>query len=198
MDALPARLAEAPLVSVRGQWQRHVPARYAGEAMNGRAASGRWGVEGSFPVLYLGRPEESVVVEAYRHLVDPVEDPALAGAIRPRVLVTADVDVTDILDLRSATGRSLAQLQMSQIQSDTRDREAYAACQNVAATAHQLGRHGLIVPAATKFGDTLVLFTDLLPENQRPNVVNTRAWMQLPTDPRETRSPRLRVVRDGE
>ena len=69
---------------------------------------GRWGTEDSFRVLYLGRPTESVVVEAYRHLVDPVDDPELLAQIRPRALVTCTVAVTEIFDLRSAANRSLA------------------------------------------------------------------------------------------
>ncbi|MCZ4516915.1 RES domain-containing protein [Rhodococcus ruber] len=195
MDSLPARLAEAPLVSVEGQWQRHVPARFAREAVDGRSARGRWGTADAFPVLYLGRPKDSVVVEAYRHLVDPVDDPAMAASIRPRVLVTVEVDVTEILDLRSARGRASAQVTMGQLQSDTNDRSAYEVCQNIAAAAHQLGHHGVITPAATKRGDTLVLFTDILPASQRPSVVGVEPWMQLPSDPRVESSPSLRIVR---
>lgn len=196
MDSLPARLAEAPVATVVGRWQRHAPARFAREALDGRSADGRWGTQEAFPVLCLGKPEESVVVEAYRHLVDPVDDPALAGQIRPRVLITADVDVTEILDLRTALGRTAAQVSMSQLQSGTRDSVAYEICQNIAAAAHQLGLHGLIAPAATERGETLVLFTDLLPERERPVATHTEPWLQLPPDPRSAETAHLRLVRE--
>jgi hypothetical protein len=74
MATLPAALAKASLCTVDGIWQRHVPAIYSGTALAGRVAMGRWGTAGGYPVLYLGRPEDSVVVEAYRHLIDPVVD----------------------------------------------------------------------------------------------------------------------------
>lgn len=196
MDSLPARLAEAPVTTVTGRWQRHAPARYANEALNGRSAAGRWGTHDAFPVLYLGRPQDSVVVEAYRHLVDPVDDPALIGQIRPRVLITAEVNVTNILDLRTALGRMSAGVTLTQLQSDTRDTAAYAACQNISAAAHQLGLHGLVVPAATQLGDTLVLFTDLLPADQQPAAVDTQSWLQLPPDPRSAGVSHLRLVRE--
>ncbi|TQF74116.1 RES domain-containing protein [Rhodococcus spelaei] len=197
MDSLPARLSQATPISVTGTWQRHVPAKFAQAALDGRSAVGRWGTEDSFPVLYLGQPLDSVVVEAYRHLVDPVDNPAMASAIRPRVLVTCAVDVTEILDLRGAANRSLAQLTMAQLQSPTRDRQSYAACQNVSAAAHQLGFHGIVTPAATERGETLVLFTDILPLPEKPTVIADETWMQLPADPRRERGEdRLRIVRD--
>lgn len=196
MDSLPARLAQATPITVSGTWQRHAPARFAHAALEGRSAVGRWGTEGSFPVLYLGRPTDSVVIEAYRHLVDPVDDPAMAAAVRPRVLVTCTVDVAEILDLRSAANRTLAQLTMAQMHSSTRDRAAYTACQNVSAAAHQLGFHGLVAPAATERGDTLVLFTDILPPAEKPIATKEEHWMQLPPDPRHEREGRLRIVRN--
>jgi hypothetical protein len=165
MDDLPARLAQANAVEVDGIWQRHVAARFAATALAGRSATGRWGTEGGYPVLYLGRPTDSVTAEAYRHLIDPLvlEPRESPPPIRPRALVTCTVNVTHILDLRSAASRTLVDITPDQLQSATTDRLAYAACQNISAGAHQLGYHGLVTPAATKLGETLVLFTDLLP-----------------------------------
>ncbi|MBS9375901.1 hypothetical protein GON09_004922 [Rhodococcus sp. B50] len=196
MDSLAVRLSQATPTQVSGTWQRHVPFRYAHAALDGRVALGRWGTADGFPVLYLGQPRNSVIVEAYRHLVDPIDDPAIAANIAPRVLVTATVAVTEILDLRTATNRTLAELSMAQLQSPPRDRRAYAACQNVAAAAHQLGFHGLIAPAATDMGHTLALFTDLLPPEEEPTAVTQEPWMQLPADPRKPGQGRLRIVRD--
>jgi RES domain-containing protein len=187
MDPLPARLSRSSSVKVVGTWQRHVPARFAGTGLQGRSAVGRWGTAGGDPVLYLGKPTDSVVVEAYRHLIDPVV--ANGGAvppIRPRVLLTCEVSVTNILDLRSAATLALSGLTLKQLQSDTSDKAAYAACQNVSAAAHQLDFHGLVAPAATKLGETLVLFTDLLPPAEHPVGTANELWVKLPPDPRSS------------
>jgi RES domain-containing protein len=186
MDPLPARLSKATPVKVAGTWQRHVPARFASTGLQGRSAIGRWGTETGHPVLYLGKPTDSVTVEAYRHLIDPVvTDGGAAPSVRPRVLITCEVSVTNILDLRSAATRALSGLTLKQLQSDTSDKAAYVACQNVSAAAHQLEFHGLLAPAATKLGDTLVLFTGLLPAEEHPVGTSEEMWLQLPPDPRK-------------
>ncbi len=118
---------------------------------------GRWGA-GGFVVLYVGRPEDSVVVEAYRHLIDSVvDDEGRAPPIQPRALATCEVDLFQILDLRLANNRKLAGLSMALMQSKTDDTAAYAACQNVSAVARKLGYHGLVAPVATKMGEALAL-----------------------------------------
>ena len=147
---------------------------------------GRWGTAGGYTVLYLGRPEDSVVVEAYRHLIDPVvDDEGRVPPIQPRALVICEVDVSHILDLRLAGNRKLAGLSMSQMQSETYDTAAYAACQNVSAVAHQLGYHGLVAPAATKLGEALTLFMDVLPASEQPVRISEKTWPVLPPDPRK-------------
>lgn len=196
MDSLANAVAGQDPVTVTGSWQRHLPVKYRDRAMEGRTAYSRWGRERGFPVLYLGRPTESVVIEAYRHLVDPVQDPALRDELAARVLATADVDITEILDLRTAGARFAVGLSLSQIQSATDDRKAYASCQEVAATAHQQGFHGIVVPAATKRGETLALFTNLLPAREVPLVTNEIFWERLPDDPRQP--AHLQIVRDDD
>lgn len=142
-----------------------------------------------------------MVVEAYRHILDPIEDDAdreaLKRTLQPRILVTCDVDVTNLLDLRSAGARATAGLEMSDLASATDDAGAYGRCQRVAQIAHQLGRHGLVTPAATGLGETLALFTDLLPPGECPVRVDDadELWTALPADPRE--QPRLRLVKDA-
>jgi hypothetical protein len=197
MDSLPARLSQATPVSIDGIWQRHVAARFAATALAGRSATGRWGTEGSYPVLYLGKPTDSVAVEAYRHFIDPVVvDDGPAPPIAPRALVTCELAVTEILDLRTAASRVLASLTLAQLQSETSDTAAYAACQNVSAAAHQLGYHGIVTPAATKMGETLVLFTDLLTATERPRLTDTEMWVQLPPDPRRPgQRTSLRIIK---
>lgn len=164
MESLAARLAGLPEATEGGEWHRHVAAGYVLHALEGRAAYGRWGTRGGFPVLYLGRPHESVVVEAFRHLVDPVEldssaeRQAFIDNLMPRVLITCSVDVTNLLDLRTAAARAEAGLTMQDLTSSVADREAYARCQYVAQVAHQLRRHGIVTPAATGLGETLAAF----------------------------------------
>src|SRR5450759_5436841 len=113
MDGLAARIAELAPASERGEWQRHVAAAHVGKALEGRKTSGRWGTKSGFPVLYLGRPRASVVVEAYRHLVDPLEFDSLADreqflvTLQPRALVTCSIEVDNLVDLRTAGALSL-------------------------------------------------------------------------------------------
>jgi hypothetical protein len=100
-------------------------------------------------------------------------------------LVTCEVGVSRILDLRLAGNRKLAGLSKSQMQSETYDTAAYAACQNVSAVAHQLGYHGLVAPAATKMGEALTLFMDVLPASEQPVRISDKTWPVLPPDPRK-------------
>jgi hypothetical protein len=196
MESLAARVADGAVTSARGIWQRHAPARSADSALDGRLGYGRWGTAAGFPVLYLGAPTASVVVEAYRHLVDPVDDPALRTALAPRVLVTCTVGVDSLLDLRSAGTRNQVGLTIDDVQSETWDKEAYARCQQVAEVAHQLGRHGILTPAATRMGETLALFMDLLTKSERPvRTGEDRIWTTLPDDPRASSTRPLRLVR---
>lgn len=200
-DELPRLVAAGKVTTVTGRWQRHCGARYASTALDGRVGDGRWGTKTGFPVLYLGQPLDSVIVEAYRHLIDPIEDDderaALAQNLAPRALVTATVSVTDILDLRDVRTRAELHLTADVLHCATNDREGYAACQRVAQVAHQLGLHGILAPAATDLGETLALFTDLLPASERPTRDGPdQIWNGLPGDPRQQRTTQLRVVRE--
>lgn len=198
MTPIANAIASQDPVSIAGSWLRHLEAQFRDQAMQGRAAYSRWGRSTGFPILYLGRPKSSVTVEAYRHLVDPVDDPDIVNHLVPRVLVEVNVDVTEILDLRPARARVELGLTLSQIQSETFDKDAYEACRDVAAAAHQQGFHGLIAPAATGLGDTLALFTAHLPAEQVPTIQREEFWNRLPADPREDRPPMLRLVADDE
>ncbi len=198
---LAARVAALDEATETGQWQRHAPVRHAGQALDGWISDARWGTATGFPVLYLGRPTNSVIVEAYRHQVDPImfDDPDdrdrfLAG-LMPRVLVTCTVRVTLLLDLRSAAARAAVGLTIQDLSSAVNDRDSYERCQTVAQVAHQLGRHGVLAPAATGVGETLALFTDRLPVAERPaRAFEDRQWAHLPPDPRQALVRALRVV----
>lgn len=198
MDSLAVLVAACPRADVDGTWQRHVAARYAAQALDGRCGNGRWGTKDGFPVLYLGRPTNSIIVEAYRHLVDPVEDERLLAQLEPRALVTCTVNVTNLLDLRAASTRMQLDLPFGTLRSATSDTAAYARCQAVAQVAHQIGLHGIVAPSATDMGDTLALFTDAIPANQRPERSAPDAtWGKLPADPRSAPPRHLHVVESG-
>lgn len=78
---LAAGIAELDEVDESGEWQRHVSLRRAREALDGHAGQGRWGTAAGFPVLYLGRPTASVVIEAYRHLPGEAFSPELRATL---------------------------------------------------------------------------------------------------------------------
>jgi RES domain-containing protein len=185
-------------VRVTGTWKRHLEARFRDRATEGRVAFTRWGRDPGFPILYLGSPIASVVVEAYRHLIDPVENPEIVEHLAPRVMITAEVDVDEILDLRTAGARMAIGLSLEQLHSPTYDRAAYEACREVAAAAHQQGFRGIIAPAATRLGETLAVFSARLNVTQVPQVIAEEYWERLPEDPRSEKRPRLTLVTDDD
>jgi len=176
-------------IEVRGTFQRHCSLRWDG--LRPSAAGGRWGERGAFEVLYLGRPTESVTVEAYRHLVeDDLDAPAqLAAAVLERRLYTMDVDVPNVLDLRPGAARRRLRLSDEQLRSEVGD---YGPCQAIAAAAHQLGLAGILAPAATGLGETLALFALNVEARRWPVITGTQLWHGLPADPR-----RLRLADDA-
>jgi len=181
---LAVAVAGAPHTDLRGRFERHVSAGY--RTLQGSDGGGRWGSPGVYPVLYVGRPRASVTVEAYRHLVDPFASEGMTAAmIAPRRVIACDVDVTEILDLRTDTARQAVGLDDHDLVTDVGD---YRACQTVGRVAHQLGLHGILAPAATGLGETLALFEQHLPAAELPVVVSdTEIWEGLPADPRHLR-----------
>ena len=131
------------------------------------------------------------------HLVDPVIDapPGFARTIAPRSLIACTVRVTRVLDLRTAGARLTASLTPDQLHSAPTDENAYEACRAVAAAARQLGLHGLITPAATNLGETLVLFPKNMAEDERPQETSRHTWETLPEDPRGGTKGHLRLVK---
>jgi RES domain-containing protein len=177
--ALAAAVARAPTTRVRGIFERHVSLSV--RDLRASAAGGRWGPPGAYPVLYLGRPTESVVAEAYRALVDPVEGmtPDLVG---PRRLLRCTVRASRILDLRDADVQDLVGLDPESLTGPHRP------CQRIGEAAHTAGLHGIIAPAATRLGQTLALFELHLPDNELPQLTSETVWQTLPTDPRKPRA----------
>jgi len=181
-------IAAVPRTNLDGQFERHASANI--RQPTGSDSGGRWGPARTFSVLYLGRPRASVVVEAYRHLVDPFSDNGMTGdLVAPRRILTCQVNVTEILDLRSQAAQTQVGLTSAHLLSPVGD---YAECQRVGQVAHQLGLHGIIAPAATGLGETLALFERHLPATELPVVVDEEIIDGLPADPR-----RLRLVEDS-
>ena len=138
-------------------------------------------------------------------LVDPVEldtdadREAFMTGLVPRALLTCTVNVTCLLDLRTDMGRNQAGLTVQDLTSDTVDRDAYSRCQHVSQAAHESGRHGIIAPAATGMGETLALFVDVLPDEEKPRRSrDEQIWPRLPDDPRIAPRPPLRLVENPE
>jgi RES domain-containing protein len=172
---LAAAVARIAPISVEGTFERHVSPTV--RTLTGSTAGGRWGPPGAYSVLYLGRPTESVAAEAYRYLVDEVEG-MRGDLVGPRNLLRCDVAVSDVVDLRNADALAVAGLDLDALMGP------HPACQRIGQAAHQLGRHGIIAPAATGLGETLALFERHLPEAELPVLVATETWHELPPDPR--------------
>jgi RES domain-containing protein len=179
--SLVERVAAISPSDVHGTFYRHAaPNR---DAFAG-GLGGRWGH--AFPVIYLGRPPDSVVIEAYRHLVE--EAGVAPERVRPRVLYTVQVSVQRVLDLTSAVNLQAVGLTDDDLITAVDD---YAPCQAVAAVAHQLEYHAILAPAATGRGQTLAIFRTRVGAAELPCVESEVQWGRLPTDPRQ-----LRVVRE--
>jgi RES domain-containing protein len=180
---LALHVASAVIVPVAGVFYRHAALSVA--PLRGSDSGGRWGARGAYPVLYLGRPPDSVVVEAYRHLVDDVEN-MRGDLVQPRRFVTCQVKVSKVLDLRNPASLVAVGLTFDDLIGP------HEPCQRVGQAAHQLGLHGLLAPAATARGETLSLFERHLPAAELPVQVAEEIWEHLPTDPRQ-----FRVIRGG-
>lgn len=175
-------VADLEPIEVLGTFERHSSLRR--DALQGSASGGRWGARNAYEVLYLGRPRASVVIEAYRQLVeDELDAPAdLAAAVLERRVATCQVAVPDVLDLRPLEAQQALGLADGALLTDVGD---YESCQSVGAAAHQLRRNGVLAPAATGRGETLALFSANLPAAHWPTVVATDIWHGLPPDPRK-------------
>jgi hypothetical protein len=175
---LAVAIAGCGTIEVEGTFYRHVSPQV--RTLTGSDAGGRWGAPGAYSVLYLGRPPDSVVVEAYRHLVDDVEG-MTGDFVGPRRFLTVEVALTTILDLRDAECQGASGLSDDDFTSPT---GGYARCQRVGRAAHQVGLHGILAPAATRIGETLAIFEQHLPPAEQPRLVEAEEWSHLPADPR--------------
>jgi RES domain-containing protein len=178
MQSITERVAAAATTNIVGTFFRHAaPGR---DAFAG-GTNGRWGA--NFPVIYLGRPEESIIVEAYRHLVEEAGVPA--RLVKPRIEYTVTVNAEHILDLTDPTAVEAVGLLEADLRSEV---DNYDACQAVAAAAHQLKYHGVLAPSASGLGETLALFPERLSRAEMPVPVRQDLWERLPADPRRPRA----------
>jgi RES domain-containing protein len=137
-------------------------------------------------VIYLGRPIQSVLAEAYRRLVDNIEG-MTGDLVAPRTVLDVEVRVSQILDLRDPDTLASVGLDPDALVG------GHGPCQRVGQAAHQLGLHGILAPAATELGETLALFERHLTEPELPTIVGEGRWESLPPDPR-TDEQRARQV----
>jgi RES domain len=124
------------------------------------------------------------VIEAYRHLVDDVEG-MTGDLVGPRRLLTVEVALTNVLDLRVKQNQAAVGLSEKDLFSPIGE---YARCQRIGQAAHQLGLHGVIAPAATGLGETLAVFELHLSPGEQPILVAEEEWVHLPEDPRRVRA----------
>jgi RES domain-containing protein len=179
--------------TVEGQYLRHLAAKRLPDALTGYDGGARWNPPHTFPALYFTDDHRSCVVEAYRHMQEAILDLPADQEIQiaPRALLTAQIHASRILDLTKPAARVVLGLDpaifFSEPQTPTNG-AAYQSCGRVAVAAHRLDYHGILAPAATQYGHTLVLFTDKLPEDERPVLVGEPViWTSLPPDPRVLR-----------
>lgn len=178
------RVAQVPRSATSGTYYRHVTVDrepFAG------GTEGRWG--DPFPVIYLADSERGAVAEAYRHLVEEAGIPA--SRVQPRDLYTVAVRAVDILDLRDPEHLAAVGLTDTDLRTPVGD---YDRCQQIAGAAHQLGRHGIVAPAAHGLGETLALFRERIGLAEQPRTITVGRWEHLPPDPRQER-PALRAIR---
>jgi hypothetical protein len=180
--SLAEAVASCGSTDVHGIFMRQASIKF--NPLQGSDRGGRWGAPRTYPVLYLGRPRDTVIVEAYRHLVDPV-DGMRGDLVAPRKLISVDVAVTKVLDLRSIENRAAVGLSLEALTSEI---EKYEPCQRVGGVAHQLEYHGIIAPAATGLGETLALFERHLSADDELALSAEEIWAHLPPDPRRLRA----------
>lgn len=178
------RVASIQPSPVAGRFYRHA-------AINRDPLAGgigqRWGK--NFPVIYVGRPEQAPVAEAYRHLVEAAGVPA--HAVKARILYTVRVTVQQVLDLTDPEYAEAVGLTGADFHSEVGD---YDRCQAIGAAAHQLGFHGVLAPAAHAMGETLAIFKERIAASELPVVEHELLWSELPVDPRVTSPRTLRSV----
>jgi hypothetical protein len=106
--------------------------------------------------------------------------------VGPRRLLACTVNIDGVVDLRDVADQERVGLTPADLTSDVGDWER---CQHVGARAHQIGRRGIIAPAATGLGETLAVFTTHVAVAEMPTISSQELWDSLPPDPR-----RLRIV----
>jgi RES domain-containing protein len=135
----------------RGVVFRHIaPNRQCTSGEGARQAGGRWNPPDSFPTLYTGLSEATVIEEFYRLGQRSNLPPE---SFLPRTLCRIYVELTAVLDLRSPDNLTAVGLSQQHLTS-----YSMGDCQGIGEAAHKLGLEGILAPSATAAGDTLVIF----------------------------------------
>lgn len=116
-----------------------------------------------------------------------------AHLVKARTLHTVEVDVADVLDLRTEEAQKAVGLTAEDLASPVGE---YVACQRIAAAAHQLELHGILAPAATGLGETLAIFRERVHHDELPVEIDQAHWTRLPARP-GTERPAPWVVPDS-
>ncbi len=136
-----------------GTAYRHVAARRGPLSGSGaRSQGGRWNPPQSFATLYLALERDTVIAEFYRLAARSQRAPQ---DFLPRHFHSYDLNLTQVLDLRTPGARSALNLDLTDIASDD-----LTTCQAIGETAHYLGYEAILAPSATGTGVVLAVFSD--------------------------------------
>jgi RES domain-containing protein len=153
---------------------RHmIPGRNCTSGAGARQAGGRWNPPDSFPVVYTGLKEETVIEEFYR-LAERSSLPP--ESFLPRIVCKIDVDLGAVLDLRSEENLSVVGLTLDHLSAYSMDD-----CQRIGEAAHRLGLEGLLAPSATGTGEILAIFELNLRNESVVQEQDRIAWSSPPT-----------------
>ena len=152
---------------------RHIaPHRGCLSGEGARQAGGRWNPPDSFPVLYTGLSERTVIDEFYR-LAERSTLPV--DSFMPRTLCILEAELESVLDLRPDDGLSKVGLSLDQLRS-----YSMRECQAVGDAAHQLGLEGILAPSATGTGEVLAIFELNLRQSSSVRERGRREWRAMP------------------
>ncbi len=163
------------VASVTGTFYRHSDLKTQ-DLVGSVASTGRWGSSKHHRVLYLGRPKDAVIREAYKRLVDSVPgmEPSMVAA---RMFLHCGVDIDNVVDLRTEHSLEVLDISGDVLVGDP------GPCQVVGDLAFENGYKGVIAPSAAGPGETIAVFMENLTESEVPKKIEAHMWDKLPPRP---------------
>lgn len=163
VDSLPGK-------HIDGVWFRHQASnwRYSSPGAGARSHGGRWNPAQSFPTLYLAEDDGVAFAELQRLAKKNGISPS---DMLPRDLLSYEVDLEDVIDLRSEEAQETVGL--GRIGDEL---APVTLCQEIGAVANHLGREGVLAPSATGSGLTLAVFIERLGPSSRCQLADTQTW----------------------